>query len=886
MSTGPQDWTSAVRRHAVASGLELAEDVVSELAGHLEDVHLAAVAAGDSEDRAREVALATLQRATMSDLQRRRRAAPARQSRLLPRAPGTGVFQGLTFDLRYAARILRQSPVFSAVLIGILALSIGAITAVVSVVDAVLLRPLPYRAPDELVMVTRLDANGRPGHLSSADWLDYATRVSALAGVAVYANWTHNLSGDGEPLRLRSIITSGNFFAVLGAIPAAGRVYSDAEDRPNAAAVVVLSDGFWSRRFGRDPSAVGRTLTLNGRPAEIIGVMAGTFQFPSNDVDLWMPIGMGAELKADRASEWVQAVGRLHGGVSLTAAREETRAVAAALAATYPRTNANESATLTPLLDHVVGRVRPPLLMLAGAVLIVFLVTCLNAAGLLLARASLRQDEMTVRLAIGASTWRLSRQLLVESAVLTTCATIAGVAIGWFVLRAIAALAAARVPRIADATLDDPALLGAAAASTVIVGCCGLSAMLALRGGAAAPLHHGARLARGQGLRPVLLTAQIALSFMLVAGALLLAGSYLRLQQVPAGLDSDDVTSMRLTLPRQKYPDSAAHVRFVDAVLEQLSEIPTVRSVGVINDLPFAGNQMSFAVATDPANEEGTPPRATVRLASPGYFETLRIPVLRGRGIAPDDRDGAERIVVVNRSAAEQYWSGAAVGARVRVGDTREWRHVVGIVEDTRHAGVQQDEGPVIYLPYAQKPFDFVNWIGILVRAPDMTNAAAMAKTRIAAVDDTQPVYDVMLLHDYLARAQAPFRLNAWIVGGLAALSLLLAIAGVFALTAYNVAARRQEFGIRLTLGATSGTVLGLVLAHAFRFVLAGIVIGAVGALGFTTALTAVLFETRPNDPRVLAAVGIILAVAALVAALPPALRAARLDPASTIRAD
>jgi putative ABC transport system permease protein len=883
MSAVVSEWAHAVRQHARAAHVELPADVIEEIAAHVEDIYLAALQEGETETKARELALSVLRRATLPELQHRRRGAVEP-----PLTMSAGLWQGTWFDVRYGARMLQRSPIFAVALTGILALSIGTTTATFSVVDAVLLRPLPYPSSHELTVLSRVDRQGRPGHLSSADWLDYATRVRAFAGLAAYANWTHNLSGDGEPLRLRSVITSGSFFAVLATPAAIGRVYSDADDQPGAPSVVVLSDGFWSRRFGRDPSVVGRTLILNSRAAQVVGVMPRAFQYPSDSVDLWMPIGMNAELRADRASEWLQAVARLQPDVSIEAAHAETTALSAALAASYPKTNSDEGAHLVPLLEHVVEDVRPALVIVSGAVIFVFLITCLNAASLLLARASARRDEMAVRLAMGANTWRLLRQVLVESALLTAVATAAGIGVGWVLLQGFVALAAERVPRLADTTLDGGSLAAAAVASGVIVASCGVAIAVALRHRLPGTLARGGvRVSRAPGLRPLLLTTQIALSFVLVTAALLLVASYMRLQQVPAGFDTADVLSVRLTLARQKYPDNAAHVRFADAVVSELSEAPGVSSVGVVNDLPLAGNQMSFAIETeDVAPPSGTPPRVIVRLASPGYFETLRIPLMSGRSLSTDDREGRDPVVVVSRRAAEQFWSGDAVGRRVRIGGLADWRRVIGIVGDIRHGGFQEPEGPVVYIPYAQKPFDFVNWLGILVRGPEIAEALNLVKARIAGVDDTHPVYDVLLLDEYVERAQAPFRVNSWVVGGLAVLSLLLAVSGVFALTAYNAATRRQEYGIRLALGATSGTVLRLVLANAMRYVVAGIIVGAAVAFMAAQALTTLLFEMTPRDPRVFAAVASFLLVAAAAAALPPALRAARLDPATTIRAE
>jgi predicted permease len=881
MTGTPSRWAAAVRQAAVAARVELPADVVEEIAAHLEDTYLAALDDGDSEARARDRALSELQRATLPELQQRRRGRCDPSPRF-----GARVWQGTTIDLRYAWRTLRRGPVFAVALTAILALSIGTTTATFSVVEAVLLRPLPFPAAERLVLLSRTDGDAKPGHLSSADWLDYATRVRAFEGVAAYANWTHNLSGDGEPLRLRSVITTGNFFAVLGVSAAIGRVYADADDRPDSPTVVVLSDGFWSRRFGRDPAVINRTITLNGSAVQVVGVMPPAFQYPSTSVDLWMPIAMSAELAADRASEWLQAVARLDDDVSLRSAASEVEALSVMLADEHPKTNRGERARLVPLHEHVVGSVRPPLVAISGAVLLVFFVTCLNAAGLILARASVRQDEMALRAAMGANTWRLVRQVVVESMTLTAGATTAGVFLGWLLLRGVVALAAERVPRLADAGLDAGSVAAAAFASAVIIASCGVVVSLALRSTPGNGRARG-RSARAQGLHPWLLATQMALAFVLVTAALLLASSYFRLQRVPAGFDTADVLSLRVTLPRAKYPDNAAHVRFADAAVNEISSVPGVAAVGVVNDLPLAGNQMSFALTTeDQPQSSPSARRITVRLASPGYFAALGIPLLRGRSLSADDRAGREPVVVVNRRAADQYWASDAVGRRAQIGGDAGWRRVVGVVGDIRQAGFNESEGPVAYIPYAQKPFDFVNWLGIVVRGPTVADLTGTIKARVARVDDTQPLYDVMLLDGYVQRARAPFRLNSWIVGSLAGLSLLLAVAGVFAVTAFNTAARRQEFGVRLALGATRGAVLRLVLADTLRVVIVGIAVGAAAAAAAAQTLATLLFQTDARDPVVFAGVASLLLLAATAAAWTPARRAARLDPATTMRAD
>jgi putative ABC transport system permease protein len=872
------NWKAVVHDHARAQSAELPPEVQEELASHLEDAYQHAIRQGATEHAARERALHALAHADLASFRKRRRAIPQRQSRL----------QGVEFDFRYAFRLLYRTPIFSLTVATILAVSIGATCAAFSVIDAVLLRPLPYPDAHQLVLLSRVDKTGKAGSMSSADWRDYSTRAASFTGIAAYSNWTHNLTGDGEPLRLRSVITSGNFFSILGSAPQIGRAFDERDDRPDAPAVVVLSDGFWTRRFGRDANVVGRTLTLNARAATVVGVMPPAFTYPSREVDLWMPIGMSPELQSDRASEWLQAVARLNPRTSLDQARQEAGALAAALASGYPKTNAGEGAALVPLLEHVVGNVRPALLIVTVAVLFVFLVTCLNVANLLLARASTRQIEMAIRMAIGADRWRLTRQVLAETGVLTALAGAAGLALAWALLRGLSLVAANRIPRLEEVAIDWTAVLATTAASALVLACCGVMAMTAFGPGVAEPLTRSdARVVRAMGLRPALLTIQIAVSFVLVTAALLVGASYVQMQRVAAGFSTDDVLSVRLTLARQKYPDGAAHSRFADAVVDALSTAPGVTSAGVVNDLPFAGNQMSFAIAADDLSSASEPPpRATVRFASAGYFSTLKIPIISGRPIARDDGLDRERVAVVNLAAARRYWSGDAIGKRVQIGESKEWRRVVGVVADSRHAGLQRDEGPVVYLPYAQKPFDFVNWMGVLVRGPSAETLVRTVKARLHAIDPLQPAYDVMLLDDYLARERAPYRLNSWIVGSLALLSLVLAIAGVFALTAYDVAARKQEFGIRLALGATGASVLRLVLSHTLKVVLLGATLGAIGAVFAAQGLTAVLYGTTPGDPRVFAAVAVAIVLSAAAAAAGPALRAAHVDPVTTLRAE
>src|SRR6185295_19021491 len=511
---------------------------------------------------------------------------------------------------------------------------------------------------------------GETRALATADWRDYATRNAGSVTLAAYASWPMNLTGGGEPLRLRSIIVSGDFFDVIGERPLVGRVTTAPDDLASAPGVVVLSYGFWNHRFGRNPAAVGSQVTINGRTATIVGVMPQEFALPASDVDLWMPMGLAPEVLADRTGEWVSVIGRLRPRVSMAAAQAALSATAASLAQQFPRTNRGERVAVRPLLDTVVGNVRRPLWLGAAAVLFVLLAGCANAANLLLARATMRRDELALRAALGADSSRLARQLLVESLVLAGAGGAAGIAAASIFLRAFVALGADRLPRVEDAQLNPTAIAVAIVASLVTA---------ILFGGGAAWLLARAKVSQSgradlqratasHRLGGFLLAGQIAFALMLAAGALFVGRAYAATGRIDPGFDVSDTMTMQLTLPRARYSNSAAHARFVEQALEQIAAVPGVTSAGVVSDLPFVGNQLNFVVQTDgDAADRPRESRLTVRPVDPGFFRTLRIPLVSGRYFEATDRSGAPPVAIVNRAAADRLWAGAATNRRVHV---------------------------------------------------------------------------------------------------------------------------------------------------------------------------------------------------------------------------
>lgn len=884
------EWKRLIRQHSARAARELSVDVVDELATHIADVYAAEREAGRSAREARDAAIAVLARGAYDEVAGLSRANAARDSALVERtAPRSGSrWRDIGFDARYAVRGMRRQVPFTLAVLAILAVGIGATTAAYAVIDAVLLRALPYPDAARLVVLKHVTPTEEGRAFAAADWLDYAARNESALALAAYASWPMNVTGGGDPERLRSVIVSGNFFDVIGTRPLVGRVSTRTDDTPSAPGVVVLSHGFWRRRFGANPSAIGSAIVLNGRPATVAGVMPADFAVPNQDVDLWMPMGLAADVLSNRAGEWLSVVGRLGPGVDIRRAQADLTLTSLALAEKFPRTNADERAVIRPLRDEVVGGVSRPLWLGGLAALFVLLAGCANAANLMLARATLRRDEIAIRAALGAEPGRLARQLLVESAVLAAMGGALGVSMAAAFLQAFVLLADGRVPRIDRVHLNAAALLVAMLASmmtALLFG--GAAAWLLVRGSS-----YGAgrgdlqRVTRHNRLGGLLMAGQVAFATVLISGAIVVARAYAATMRVDPGFDVSDTLTMQLTLPRSRYPDTAAHVRFAERAAAEISGTSGVTSAGVVSDLPFVGNAMHF-----PVRPEGMPVEAatqmTVRLADAGFFRTLRIPAGTGRVFDGSDRAGAAPVAVLNRSAAERLAAAARVGGRVQVG-AEAARTVVGVVGDIKHGGLNAVEGPVVYVPFAQTSFAFVNWMGIVVRGPAVTTAAAAVKAAVARVDPNQPVTAVQSMEEYVAQETAPFRFSSLIVGSLACAAYVLAATGIYGVTAFIVGRRSREVGVRLALGATRGSIVRLVFTQIAATLAAGLFVGTVGGFATSGMLKAALAESADGrgDALAIIAGGVLIAVTAVVAGLGPALRAAHMNPKAALQAE
>ena len=884
------DFARLIRGHA--GRRRLSDDVVRELAEHLDEIFNAELARGRTPDEASSTALAAIERSDFAALVARSRAMPA-DSRLLERTEENralrGVphlWDGIAFDLRFAWRSMRRQRAFTIAVVAILAVGIGATVAAFSVIDAVLLRALPYPDPGRLIVLKHVTPAGETRSHAAKDWRDYAAAHSQSLTLAAYASWPMNVTGDGAPERLRSVIVSGNFFDVIGQRPALGRTSGVADDTPSAAGVVVLSDGFWRRRFGGDHSIVGRPIVLNGRTTTVVGVMPASFAVPEQTVDLWMPMGLPPAVLDDRVSEWLSIVGRLRPGIDVRRVQSDLLTTSTLLASTYPKTNADERIAVRPLLDEMVGGVRRALWLGGAAVLFVLLAGAANAANLMIARATMRRDELAIRAALGAEPARIARQLIVESLVLASCGGALGIGAALLFDRAFVVLADGRVPRIDQVHLNMPAIVVAVIAAAVAALICGgASAWLVVRRNRTGVDRSAARVTASNRAGEILLACQLAFAFVLIAGSALVARGYVTTLRIDPGFDTSDTLTMQVTLPRGRYPDAEAHARFAQRAVEALLSMPGVTQAGVVSDLPLVGNALHFAVRADTTSGDGE--RMTVRPADAGFLNTLRIPLATGRLFTAQDRAGAELVALVNQAAARRLGGNGAVGSRIVV-DREPPRTIVGVVGEIKHGGLRADEGPVVYVPFAQKTFDFANWMGLVVRGNAGVPSAAAVRTALANVDPNQPLSAVQPMHEYIDAETAPYRFSALIVFVLAGAALLLAVTGIFGMTAFVVGRRTRELGVRLALGAPRTSVVRLVLQPVRTVFLIGAVAGLLGAALTNRLLQSALTDapTLRSNAGALAAGGIVLLVTTLGAALLPALRAARIDPKLALQAE
>jgi putative ABC transport system permease protein len=796
----------------------------------------------------------------------------------------------LTQDLKYAVRSLRKSPGFSVAAILTMAIGIGANTAIFTIVNAVILRPLPYSDAGRLVMVWQdLTALGGPPDewATPGNFVDWAQQLDALDGVAAIGGWRPALTGAFEPESLIGEQVSHEYFQVLRVRPAVGRDFAREDDAPGAARVAVIGDELWRRRFGASPSVVGQVVTLAGEPHEIVGVLpAGVRPIVADGAEVWRPLRLD---RADpsRGAVVLRVVARLADGVTLAAAQAAASRLAARLEAAYPAFNERTGFALQPLHERVTGQVRPALLALAGAVVFVLLIACANIANLLLARASHRARELAVRAAIGAGRGRILRQLVTESLLLAALGGAAGLVAGTWAVNAFVAAGMSNTPRLDEVSLDRSVLLFTGLVTVVAGLLFGLApAVLYARQDAAHLLRGGGRGMTGPGgrkFRQALVAAEVALALMLLAGGALLVQTFARLQSADLGFRTGDVLVGAVMPPRTPYDSAERLTALYDRLLERASSIPGVRQAALASVLPLdpVDNDMSFQIAGRPAPPlPSDTPVTWYRLVSAGYLDAIGMRHLRGRRFA--DRESAPS-VIVNETFVRRYFAAEdPLGRQIRFGPPdRPAFTIVGVVADARARGARGDARAETFIPYWQMPEGAIN---IVLVGSNPSRFAAPLRQAVAAVDPNLPLAGVRTMAEALGASVSQPRFLAALSSGFALLALGLAAIGIYGVMAYAVAQRTGEIGVRMALGASRTDVFRLVVGDGMKLAAAGVVAGVAGALFTAQWLAAMLFGVAPSDPVALGgAAAVLVAVAAAASAL-PAWRATRVDPMMAVR--
>jgi putative ABC transport system permease protein len=813
--------------------------------------------------------------------------------------------ESLLFDLRFGLRTLLKNPAISAVAIVAIALGTGANSAIFSVVNAVVLRPLPYENPDSLVLVWGKNPTTARDAISVPDFLDHKNQNQVFTQMAGFAYDDFNLTTGDEPEHVPGTMVTANYFSVLGTNLSQGTTFRPEDDQPGANRVVIVGYGLWKRRFGSQPNFVGQTILLNGASFTVVGVAPASFQspIPEDNPQLWVPLSLdgGDRLRVpssvnpsalnSRRTRFLIGIARLKPGVAARQAQADLATIAGQLEQQYKDTNAGVSAGVVPLREHIIGKIQSALMVLLVAVGFVLLIACANVANLLLARAAARRKEIAIRTALGAGRLRLIRQLLTESILLAVVGGALGLVLAYGEIRLLRALNPANIPRLTEIDIDGR-VLGFTFLIAILTGIIfGLApALQASKTDLNETLKEGARGSTGginrQRVRSLLVVSEVALTVLLLIGAGLMIKSFISLQKVNPGFNADNTLTMLVNLPASKYSDDHQVEGFFEQALQKIEALPGVQSAGVVTSVPLTSTsiiRLRFIVDAHPPANASEVPRANYRSISHNYFRAMGISLVKGRFFSEQDRDKSLPVVIVNETMANRYWPGEdPVGKRLTIPLLAASREVVGVVADVKHSSLDTESGAEMYVPYLQKPFNFM---AVVVRtAPDPLSMVNAVRGEILSVDKNQPAYDVKTMQQIVSESVSQPRLYMLLLGIFAALALVLAAVGIYGVMNYSVAQRTHEIGIRMALGAQRSDILKMIVGQGMILAAVGIVAGLVAAFLVTRVMETLLFGVGTRDLPTFLIIPLVLATVAFLSSYIPARRATKVDPMIALR--
>ena len=895
------EFKDEIRKRLEGLGLSPAREaeIVEELSQHLDDQYEQALSHGATEESAREAVLTELSQNDVlaTSLKRVERRVPQNPIQMGTEKK-TNIIADLRQDVRYGLRMLLKNPGFTAIAVLALALGIGANSAIFSVVNGLLLRPLPYKNPGQLMVIWENASHlGFPKNTPSpANFLDWQKQATLFQGMAAFAERTFNLTGVGEPERLEGRRVSANLFDLLGVKPILGRSFVQEDDKPGTK-IALLNESLWKRRFGSDPAVIGRSLALNGESYTVVGVLPNSVRLPAfgNWRDqVWVPMAFPAEEAAQRGNHFLEVIGRLKPGVTLAQARAEMETITARLAQQYPEENTRISSVVNPLHEEIVGNMKPALLILLGAVAFVLLIACANVANLLLARAAARHKEIALRLALGADRARLTKQLLVESVMLSLLGAAVGLVFAYAGLQVLTRFIPADVAHAEMITIDAKVLVFTLIVALVTGLIFGLApASQAAHSNLNDTLKEGGRDAgagpRGKRLRSALVIAEVAVSFILLIGAGLLINSFMHLRNLDPGFRADHLLALNVDLSEVKYPDTARRTAFFDEVVRRVQALPGVRSVAVAGNLPFTynGDSMPIGVEGIPDPPPDQWPDVIWRTVGPNYFSTMGISLVRGRDFNDQDTLDTTLGVVISEKTAKHYWPNEdPIGKRLKPGSTAgssPWRTVIGVVKDVRQNDFVAEPKMQMYFSFRQVKSLVAN--ALVVRtAVDPLSLAASVRNSVWAVDKDQTVANMDSMEHIVAGAVARQRFSMLLLAIFAGVALVLAAVGIYGVMSYSVAQQTREIGIRMALGAQRSDVLKMTIKQGLKLVGLGLVIGLAAAFVLTRVMATLLFGISATDPLTFITISFVLLVVAMLASYIPSVRAMRVDPMVALR--